>query len=34
MLPVGCRAPDEDPDPDAPADGLAMLVRALRPLLE
>lgn len=31
MLPVGCRTPDEDPDP---GDGLAMLARALRPLLE
>jgi hypothetical protein len=32
MLPVGCRAPD-DVD-DEPPDGLAMLARALRPLLE
>lgn len=31
MLPVGCRAPDEEPDP---AQGLAALARALRPLLE
>jgi hypothetical protein len=34
MLPVGCRAPDDDADEDQPTDGLAMLVRALRPLLE
>ena len=32
MLPVGCRAPDDDLD--EPTDGLAMLARALRPLLE
>ena len=31
MLPVGCRAPDEDSDP---ADGLAAHARALRPSLE
>ncbi len=34
MLPVGCRAPDTDGDGDEPPDGLAMLARALRPLLE
>ena len=31
MLPVGCRGPDEEPEP---AGGLAALARALRPLLE
>ena len=31
MLPVGCRGPDEEPDP---AEGLAALARSLRPLLE
>jgi hypothetical protein len=34
MLPVGCRAPDIEPDDLDPADGLAALARALRPLLE
>jgi hypothetical protein len=32
MLPVGCRAPDDEAD--EPLDGLALLARALRPLLE